>query len=196
MAPWLARSAFTASLFTASPLLVSALLAAGSSRGMLRDLLSRELLADGGGARARVRDHRFSRFHRCGLLEVGSVADGSQVAELVTAGGSVFALTSCGVCVGFDAASGRRLCVLNRRGEREAIVSLVHNELNASLVVVSALSEDPTRPRCSPHTWRQLRRPQRGRRPSSGTRRPARGGSGLGGSRGGRRSAFFGRRPR
>ena len=63
---------------------------------MLRDLLSRELLADGGGARARVRDHRFSRFHRCGLLEVGSVADGSQVAELVTAGGSVFALTSCG----------------------------------------------------------------------------------------------------
>ena len=49
---------------------------------MLRDLLSRELLADGGGARARVRDHRFSRFHRCGLLEVGSVADGSQVAEL------------------------------------------------------------------------------------------------------------------
>ena len=76
---------------------------------MLRDLLARELLADGGGARARVRDHRFSRFHRCGLLEVGSVADGSQVAELVTAGGSVFALTSCGVCVGFDAASGRRL---------------------------------------------------------------------------------------
>ena len=72
---------------------------------MLRDLLSRELLADGGGARARVRDHRFSRFHRCGLLEVGSVADGSQVAELVTAGGSAFALTSCGVCVGFDAAS-------------------------------------------------------------------------------------------
>ena len=141
---------------------------------MLRDLLSRELLADGGGARARVRDHRFSRFHRCGLLEVGSVADGSQVAELVTAGGSVFALTSCGVCVGFDAASGRRLCVLNRRGEREAIVSLVYNELNASLVVVSALSEDGfASSSCTAHALDALR---------SGC--TERGGGGIGGDGG------------